>query len=290
MGNSGRDYYSDLGVGRSASIEEVRSVYRALAKIYHPDVNKDSAATQKFRQVTEAYEVLSDINKRSLYDQTLTDDVASEARKRPAAKKKTKPSSKKTTKSKKKPEQEESPTEPDVSVVECSCCGRATAQPRFLVFRQVLSFLLVTTTTPKSGVYCSECAERIALKCTAISGIMGWWGFPWGPINTIRHGLRNAFGGENIESVEEELLWQNAIAFGSRGNWVLAGSLADRLLAAKDKSIATQALKLKKSIEADGIQIRPLKSPWKRRPDKVALHIAALSAVPMVGLLLLALQ
>lgn len=290
MSNSGRDFYSDLGVGRGASIEEIRAVYRALAKIYHPDINKDNAATQKFRQVTEAYEVLSDVNKRTLYDQTLTDGIASEAKKKSAAKKKTKPSSEKNANSKKKRQQKEEPAEPEVSIVECSCCGRATAQPRFLVFRQVMSFLLVTTTTTKSGVFCSECAEKTALNCTVISAIVGWWGIPWGPINTIRHGLRNALGGENIESVEEELLWQNAIAFAHRDNWVLAGSIADLLIRAKDKSIAAQALKLKKSIESDGIQIKPLKSPWKRRTDRVVLHVAALSAIPIVGVVLFALQ
>ena len=64
-----RDYYDVLGVGRSASADEVRSAYRKLARKYHPDVNKALDATEKFREATDAYEVLSDAEKRKMYDQ-----------------------------------------------------------------------------------------------------------------------------------------------------------------------------------------------------------------------------
>jgi DnaJ-class molecular chaperone len=63
-----RDYYDVLGVPRSASAEDVRSAYRKLARKYHPDVNKAPDATQKFREATDAYEVLSDPEKRKMYD------------------------------------------------------------------------------------------------------------------------------------------------------------------------------------------------------------------------------
>ena len=48
MANDKLGYYSDLGVSQSASLDEIRAVYRALAKIYHPDVNKDKAAVENF--------------------------------------------------------------------------------------------------------------------------------------------------------------------------------------------------------------------------------------------------
>ena len=64
------DYYDQLGVDRSASAAELKSAYRKLAKKYHPDVNPgDAAAEQKFKDVSEAYEVLKDDQSRAAYDQ-----------------------------------------------------------------------------------------------------------------------------------------------------------------------------------------------------------------------------
>ncbi|KAL9263433.1 Chaperone protein DnaJ-like protein [Drosera capensis] len=63
------DYYSTLGVSRSASNKEIKAAYRKLARQYHPDVNKEPGATEKFKEISAAYEVLSDDKKRSLYDQ-----------------------------------------------------------------------------------------------------------------------------------------------------------------------------------------------------------------------------
>ncbi len=63
-----RDYYGDLGVSRDASEEDIRRAYRALARQYHPDVNKDPEAGERFREISEAYEVLRDAEKRSRYD------------------------------------------------------------------------------------------------------------------------------------------------------------------------------------------------------------------------------
>lgn len=65
-----RDYYKILGVERSASADEVRKAYRKLAMQYHPDRNPgDKTAEEKFKEINEAYQVLSDPQKRSRYDQ-----------------------------------------------------------------------------------------------------------------------------------------------------------------------------------------------------------------------------
>ncbi len=63
-----RDYYDILGLNRSASKADIKKAYRHLAKQYHPDANKDDGAAEMFKDVSEAYEVLSDDEKRQRYD------------------------------------------------------------------------------------------------------------------------------------------------------------------------------------------------------------------------------
>ena len=65
-----RDYYEVLGIDRNASASEIKKAYRKLAKKYHPDTNPgDKEAEAKFKEVTEAYEILSDSEKKAQYDQ-----------------------------------------------------------------------------------------------------------------------------------------------------------------------------------------------------------------------------
>jgi molecular chaperone DnaJ len=63
-----RDYYEILGVARSASEEDIKKAFRRLARQYHPDVNKEKGAEERFKEINEAYEVLGDAQKRQAYD------------------------------------------------------------------------------------------------------------------------------------------------------------------------------------------------------------------------------
>ncbi len=66
--SSKRDYYEILGLQRDASADELKRAYRRLARQYHPDVNKESGSEEQFKEINEAYEVLSDQEKRARYD------------------------------------------------------------------------------------------------------------------------------------------------------------------------------------------------------------------------------
>lgn len=66
---SKRDFYEVLGVSEGASGDEIKKAYRKLARKYHPDVNKESDAEDKFKEVKEAYDTLSDPQKKAHYDQ-----------------------------------------------------------------------------------------------------------------------------------------------------------------------------------------------------------------------------
>src|SRR4030042_6749459 len=65
---SDRDFYDVLGVGRGAGDDEIKAAFRKLARQYHPDVNKEPEAEERFKEINEAYGVLSDPAKRGRYD------------------------------------------------------------------------------------------------------------------------------------------------------------------------------------------------------------------------------
>src|SRR5690242_1039367 len=70
MATQQKDYYGALGVKKTASAEEIRKAFRKLARKYHPDVNPgDKKAEEKFKEISEANDVLSDAKKRKIYDQ-----------------------------------------------------------------------------------------------------------------------------------------------------------------------------------------------------------------------------
>lgn len=178
---------------------------------------------------------------------------------------------------------------PPLDPIKCSKCAQVTTQPRFIIFRHVVSVLVLTRTTPNGGIYCGDCAPRVAFRASAISAVFGWWGIPWGPINTIKEIVRNALGGQANAAADEELLWHNAVAFLDQNKLDLSISLAQHLRAAKNTEIANRAGELFDHLSASGVVPAKLHSEWSIKPAAVIGQIALGCAIPALALLLVTL-
>src|SRR5258708_36001372 len=187
--NDPKGFYERLGVSPSATAGEIKAAYRRLAKYLHPDVNADEGAAARLKAVNETYAVLSDAKLRAEYDASW---YTNEQHQKPA---------------------------PDLEPICCYVCGKVTAQPRSIVFSSVVSIFLMTTTTPKQGIFCSSCARKIALKESLKSAVCGWLGFPWGLIYTPMSILSNATGGKRSQGIDDRLVWYDALAFLSMGSF-----------------------------------------------------------------------
>lgn len=253
-----KGYYARLGLTNAATFVEIKQAFRRLAKETHPDSGGRADGGARFRAISEAYAVLSDPTARARYD-------SQGATHRPRT-------SAQTT----------------IEPVICSVCSRVTAQPRYLVFRNVISVILVTTRNPIQGIYCSTCAKAVALKATLLTAVAGWWGVPWGPIFTIVEGLRNGVGGANIKENEERLLWHNAVAFAYRGDASLAYGLAKRVEFAADPEIAGNAKRLMEHLRAGGTPANTeLKDVWHPQPAQFLIHLTIIAALPLLITLLI---
>lgn len=254
MSNDLKGYYARLGLEPDATDTDIKSAFRKLAKEHHPDSGNVTDGGARFRALREAYAILSDGETRAAYNSLSATTEATASR------------------------QSGRRIEP----ISCESCRKITAQPRFVVYRHVVSFVLGTVRTPVQGIFCAECANSKGLKATAISAIAGWWGVPWGPLYTLSEGLRNAFGGSSDIVNNERLLWHNALAFGMNGQSRLSLALADKLRGARDRDIAAGAAKLIEHFRVQGIELglASLKDPWLTSPGRVAIHLLLVAALP----------
>lgn len=259
MSGDTKGHYSCLGLAPGATAAEIKSAYRRLAKTCHPDSGGVADGGETFRRIRAAYEVLIDPARRAAYDRP--EPPRGQASRKAAEK---------------------------LEPIRCSACGQVTAQPRYVVYRQVISFVLATTRTPVHGLYCSACARAKAFKASAISAAAGWWGIPWGPIYTIGAILKNAFGGIWDRSDEERLLWHNALAFSMAGEHRISFGLADRLRHATDDQMAVNAVKLMDFLKTQGVD--PAKSKlrdvWSDGYRTFA-QLAMLAVVPAITAILI---
>lgn len=249
-------YYQILGVPINASADAIKKAYRQLAMELHPDRNPGSDTTKRFQQLQNAYDILSNPIKRSLYDaQGFVSESGEKGRH--AANEVNEP-------------------------IRCYTCNCVSAQPRYIIFYSVISYLFATTRTPAQGVYCAACAAKEALFSSALTWAFGWWGFPWGPVYSISTIYRNLLGGLQPPDQNAQLLLYQANYFARANKKELARSIAKQALTFAEKDVkevelfnqlggnrsraevdkTTQAIKdLLRNLD-DGSRVRELKPQW----------------------------
>jgi len=245
-----KKYYRILRIPVSATDSEIRTSFRMLAKLFHPDRSSDPDAARKFQAVHEAYEVLGNAERRARYD-----DLSSAQGR-----------------------EQQFPTS---GPIVCSNCGKVTAQPRYVIYHIVVS-VVQTFIRPVQGVFCAACGRRKALEASAISALAGWWGI-FGPIDTVRTIIRNARGGDQPCETNDRLMWANARAFLGTGKPEISYALARELRTSKTDDIARAAGQLIELLKSQGVRDVPqLKQQWRFSPGAAFLHFILLLAVPAV--------
>lgn len=269
-----KGYYAILGLGIDADAAAIKAAYRRRAMELHPDRNASPDATRQFQLLNEAYAALNDPAARAEYD---TKSV--ETREEPAAAAREQP-------------------EPIV----CSCCGKVSAQPRYAIFLEAKSFVFATTRSAIQGIFCSACAEKKALKASAVTWLLGWWGIPWGPIYSVQALWGNMLGGKRPALANARLAAHQAWFFAATGRPEMAHAVAvDAMGLARKIPPNSKAVRDKKAlgyeVEDEGAQLRAqiqslldalggngglrLKDAWRlaRRPFFIQVAAAVLLAV-----------
>jgi hypothetical protein len=200
-------YYAALGVGHSATSDEIKSAFKAKAQQFHPDRNPAPEATRQFQFVNEAYQALGEPKSRADYD----------------------------AQSYRSPEESSPSADRSPDPVVCSICHRTTAQPRYAIYRHVVSAVFITWRGVRQGVFCSECGAKLAYRASLKTWLAGWWGIPWGPIYSAHAIFSNMFGGQQPPKNNFRLLSWQAVYFAQVGRMDLARAVARDALAFADK-------------------------------------------------------
>lgn len=267
-----KGYYRALGVAPNATAADIKAAFRRKAMEYHPDRCKLPNATGLFQQVNEAFSVLGDPQSRAQYD---TSNVTASDTARPNT-------------------SQQAPPEP----IRCSVCSKVSAQPRYVIFYRVYSFIVMTRREAVQGIYCSTCAEKACIKATVFTWAFAWWGFPWGPIYGLQAIFTNLLGGKRPLDINARILAHQAWYFAATGQQEVARAVAQQALALALKippSKDAEAARLRAQIDAfiASFPSQPhasqLKNPWslRRRPLFLQLGIFAVVAF---GVSLVALQ
>lgn len=237
-----KGYYAALGLDPSADTEQIKAAFRERAKRVHPDRNAQPEAEVAFQRINEAYRVLRDPLRRLNYASFGDGGMPADA----------------------------------TRLQPCSRCGKISAQPRFLVFHQVKTFLLSTRNSTVSGIFCPVCAGRTAIAVSALTWAQGWWG-PLGLLLTPLALLRNLRGGTRPKGQNFTLLLNQARAFAAGGRADVArGVLGQARGFAQGRHDQDSLDALAESLDAPP---RRLKNQWKPLNRAFLLQLLPLLAL-----------
>ena len=193
-----KDYYKVLGVPRNATVTQIKQSYRNLVKACHPDVNSSAKAAEWTRELNEAYDVLSNAQKKMSYDMDLKLGESKQQNN----------STQQRTASQPRTETKSAPrAEPNFC---CEKCKRVDATLRMSVTWRVYSFINYSRKSPTVKILCSKCRVKESLAANVVTVIVGWWsiyGFFW----TLEALFKNAGGGEQPKENNAALL--NALGY-----------------------------------------------------------------------------
>jgi DnaJ-class molecular chaperone with C-terminal Zn finger domain len=245
-----KGYYAVLGLAPGADMSSIKAAYRARAKSVHPDRNRTAGAAQEFQRLVEAYRVLRDVVHRAEYDATgvhpLTDDG------------------------------DDYPSTP----LACSCCGSVTAQPRYVVFHQVRSYLIWAKTTRREGIFCRDCADAAAVRASTLTWALGWWSLP-GLVLTPLALVRNMLGGTKPRDQNARLLIRQARAFLALDAFEIAHALTEQAAGFARLSVhRRQVEELRLETAGDYRRLRDRWAPWSS--GVMAAQLLPLAALPVL--------
>ena len=213
-----KDYYVILGIDKKATLRDIKTSYRDLAKKYHPDVNKSLDAAREMQNLNEAYAVLGDPIKRAEYDQI---------REMGGGKNQTVASEK-------------------VNVT-CTKCGKVDSSLRVSTFSTVWSFVVFSTFKGWSEILCDRCRVIQSLRFNLQVLLFGWWGIPWGVIWSIVFLIKNGLGGHQPLENNAVLLATVGRNLIDAGDYIEAEKALIESLKLKDNEYVQELLKTAKS-------------------------------------------
>jgi len=243
--------YAILGVGPLADAVEIRAAFRKKVKLVHPDFNPADDAPQRFQTLTNAYRILRDPWTRDRYDAG-GNALA--------------------------PLSVVDPETDEPDPLECSRCGKITAQPRYVVFHRAKSSLWRARRSTIRGIFCRDCADRTVIAASTLTWMQGWWALD-GPARSVAALWANMRGGDRPRQENLRVILHQARAFLALGEDDIAWSLADQ--AEQFATTPADRARIGAIRDEAGIPARRLRNRWTRLNGALFLQ-----ALPLAALLL----